>query len=546
MRTVLAGLACGILCGLLSGATSALADNKPDMSGYVVVDDVLDAGEQMEGARRWGDAIELYQSALERWEEDPDLTYALRRTRVHFGIERRYTDNSFEDRLLTMGRAEALDLMEDVLSRVQMEYVSPVSATQFIAHGTESLYMALSNPRFVEHHLASAGEEQIDSLKGRLIRDYWNRRVGSRLEARSVVTEVCEHARRTLGLDSASVVMEYIFGGCNVLDDYSQFLTPDRYNDLTGSIQGEFVGIGIEMIAEPEKGMHLVRVLIDSPAEQGGLRADDYIVKIDGTNCRNMTSDEAAQLLRGLEGTRVTLGYETPEGDYNEAQFVRRPVRVKSITRAMIIDEERGVGFIKQSGFQSSTVEELDLALQQLESRGMKSLIWDLRGNPGGLLDTAPSVIDRFVRSGVLVTTEGRSVDQNQTFQARDWDTRDYPLVLLVDENSASASEIVAGAIRDHKRGTIVGRTTYGKWSVQSIIHLPGGTGLKLTTAKFFSPSHGNYAGIGLAPHEVVNRDGERSSSFRARTRDEIRNDADVVRALEILDGSRAARKGGF
>ena len=519
--------------------TSANAADEFDLIRYPDEQAAVRHGQQLESGREWVEAIQFYESALEveGWSDSEDLNYALRRTRVHFGIDRRYSDRSFERQMLTQGRAEALDLLEDILTRVQMEYVDRISATRFVAHGTESLYMALGNDRFLKAHKIDNRPTAVAALRKDLINNYWNRRVASRLEARMVITEVCERASRQLGLRGATVVMEYVFGGCNALDDYSDFLTPDRYNDLFGNIQGEFVGIGIEMEAKKGRGMHLVNVMLDSPADEGGLRPEDFIVEIDGRDCRNMTADEAAKWLRGPKGSRVELSYESPNGEISRGQFVRRPVQIKSITRTVMLDSDRRIGYVKMTGFQSSTPEELADALQKLERQGMTALIWDLRGNPGGLLDTAAAVIDRFIDDGVLVSTEGRSVDQNQVFSAHSYDTRSYPLVLLVDENSASASEIVAGAIRDHRRGTIVGRKTYGKWSVQSIIHLPGGTGLKLTTAKFYSPSHKNYAGEGLAPHVAVTPpEGMRRTAYRGQTSDEIRLDPDVARALEILE----------
>ena len=397
--------------------------------------------------------------------------------------------------------------------------------------------MALGNDRFLKAHMAGDQSAAAERLRKMLIEKYWNRSVSTRIEARMLVTEVCEAAAAEARIPAGAVVMEYLFGDCNALDDYSNFLTPDRYNDLFGSIQGEFVGIGIEMEAEKGRGMHLVNVLLDSPAEAGGLLPGDFIVEIDGHDCRNQTTDEAARLLRGTRGSQVGLVFESPEGKSSRATLTRRPVQVRSVTRTLILDAEEGIGYIKMTGFQNSTEQELDAALRDLEQQGMRSLIWDLRGNPGGLLDTAAAVIDRFIDNGVLVSTEGRAYDQNQTFTAKTYNTLTMPLVLLVDENSASASEIVAGAINDHKRGQIVGRKTYGKWSVQSIIHLPGGTGLKLTTAKFYSPSHQNYAGVGIQPHVTVPLpENVRVTAFRGRTSDEIRVDPDVARAIDILD----------
>ena len=555
MRRAVTGFLYSVLWFFLLRAPAVLSVESPvEISTLATAFDALDAGQKREHAQRYGEAIQLYESALDRW-KDPDveddqqisvvqdLIYALRRTRVHFGIDRRYTDASFNEKLLTQGRSEALDFLQEVLTRVQLEYVNPVSATRFIAHGTESFYMALGNPRFVAEHLNSPDADEIKRVKGILIRDYWNRRIGSRLEARTVVAKVCELAYREIGLRGSAVVMEYIFGGCNALDDYSHLLTPNRYGDLTGSIHGEFIGIGIEMVAQAGKGMKLVRVLMNSPAQEGGLNPGDYIVMINGKSCLNYSTNQSARLLRGVSGSRVTLGFRDPDDRYHETSFRRRTVHVRSITYGLMVDKSRGIGYIKQTGFQSSTPQELDDALHGLEQDGMKALIWDLRGNPGGLLDTAAKVLDRFINDGVLVTTKGRSYEQNQTFHARPWNTRDYPLVLLVDQDSASASEIVAGAILDRNRGTIIGRQTYGKWSVQSIIHMPGGTGLKLTTAKFYSPSDENYSGVGLKPHLNVQN---HETWYRGRrpedVTDQVRRDPDVVLALEVL-GERLVHK---
>ena len=289
--------------------------------------------------------------------------------------------------------------------------------------------------------------------------------------------------------------------------------------------------------------MHLVNVLLDSPAERGGLQPDDYIVAIDGQDCRDFSTDDAARLLRGSGGSQVELTFESPAGTEKSTTFTRQRVQIRSITRTVMLDETRGIGYIRMEGFQNNTAEELDEALRTLERKGMKALIWDLRGNPGGLLETAAAVIERFIDRGVLVSTEGRAPEQSQVFKAHGNNVRHYPLTLLVDENSASASEIVAGAIKDHHRGTIVGRKTYGKWSVQSIIHLPGETGLKLTTAKFYSPAHGNYAGKGLAPDVVVPLPVDTQVTFfRGRTSDEISADADVAAAIADLQ-TRLTRK---
>ncbi|MFM8477360.1 MAG: S41 family peptidase [Planctomycetaceae bacterium] len=524
------------------GPSQALGeDPKPvvDVPSWPDAQSALRAGEVLETSRQWADAIEIYTAALKTWATDEPLKYALRRARIHLSIDRRYSDTSFEQMLSNRGEGELLNLWEDILRQVQREYIDQVSVTRFTSHGTESLYMALRNDRFLEQNLLASGDGAIRTVRETLVREYWNRPVSSIAEARSVIRSTAALCQQQLGLSPTSVLLEYIFGGCNALDEYSNLLTPDRYNDLYGSIQGELVGIGIEMKADHGKGMHLVNVLIGSPAEEGGLRAADHIIAIDGTDCREFTTDEAARLLRGTAGSRVRLTWQNPSAEEFTGDFVRRRVQIRSVTRKMMLDPVQGIGYIRMEGFQDSTAQELDEALRSLERQGMRALIWDLRGNPGGLLDTAAAVSERFIDRGVLVSTRGRADGQNQEYRAQSQYARKYPLALIVDENSASASEIVAGAIRDHQRGVIVGRKTYGKWSVQTIVRLPGDSGmaLRLTTAKFYSPNKRNYSGEGIAPDLLVDADDDREATyFRGRTQEEISADPDVARALEALE----------
>jgi carboxyl-terminal processing protease len=464
----------------------------------------VNLGVEQERVHHWLEAIETYEKGLKQWPENGDLKYGLRRARIHFGIERRYNDLSFENRLLRLPRDGALELFNDVLEHVHMYYVDEMGATSFVAHGTESFYVGLGDDKFIERNLRGVERERIADMRRILREQFWNKPVADYSVARDVVSEVCDLAVTKLGISDTAVVLEYVFGGCNCLDEYSNFLTPDRLTDLHGNINGEFVGLGIEMKAESGKGMYLVNVLPESPAEQGGLHAGDYITQIDGTNCREMTTDEAAKLLRGPQGSRVALVVENAGEQPRSGQFVRRAVEVKSIPVAQIVDPQHGIGYIRMTGFQSTSPRELDAALEKLSRQGMRALIWDLRGNPGGLLPAATSVLDRFIDAGVLVSTRGRASDQNSAYSATPHPKYNIPLVLMVDEDSASASEIVAGAIRDHKRGQIVGRQTYGKWCVQSIYHMPDGAGLRLTTAKFYSPNGNNYTKVGIKPDQTV------------------------------------------
>jgi len=506
----------------------------------VTLQEAVESGQRLERDRNWRDAVEHYEQSLEQWPDDEHLSYGLRRARFQFSIERRYTDASFRRELLPLSQAESLDVLDHVLNRIQFNFVESISTQSIIAHGTESLWLALSNQRYLDENASGADAEQVREFRRILRNDYWNKPIPGRDSVRGVIAEVCDHGRRLLGLEPGAIVMEYVFGACNCLDEYSNVLTPTRYSDLFDNIDGQFVGIGIVIEGRAGKGMWLIDVLPDSPAEEAGLTPGDWIVGIDGVDCRNLSTEEAAGYLSGAPGTPVTLEVGRNE-NYRKVTCRRREVKVKSIPVAKMIDSSRGVAYIRLTGFQKNSTTELDAALKDLQAQGMRSLIWDLRGNPGGLLREAVSLADRFIGDGVIVSTKGRTPDQNETFRAFGPGTWTMPLVLLIDENSASASEIIAGAIRDHHRGTLVGRTSFGKWSVQSIYATSNGMGLRLTTAKFYSPGGHTFSKIGVAPDVAVAgpEDGARQLSRTPNLQD----DPDLRAALEVLQNPTFTRR---
>lgn len=491
----------------------------------------LKMGTELESRQNWREAVRVYKDAVKKYPSDGALAQALRRARNQYATERRYSDATFREELKSLSREQALQLFDDVLYNAQAYYVEQISTSSLLAHGTESLWLALENQRFLDENLFGAAKPKLQILQRKIYDRYWNHQVTYPGQHRQMISEVCDLCFAEVGLESGPIVMEYVFGLCNCLDDYSNVLTPGKRNDLYGNIKGEFVGIGIVMEAEVGQGMKLLQVLPESPASEQGLRAGDFIVNVDGTDVRTMSTEEAANLLTGTAGSRVQLEVNRSSRDLFQATCTRREVRMKSIPVAKMIDSSRGVAYIQMTGFQQDTVAELDSVLRMLQQQGMKSLIWDLRGNPGGLLTAAVEVLDRFVADGVIVETRGRVPDQNVIYRAHRPGTLDTALVLLIDENSASASEIVAGAIRDHKRGTIVGRTSYGKWSVQSIYDLRMGTAVRMTTAKFYSPNGTTWSKIGLQP-DILVQDGPEQLQVGDV---DLQNDPDLREALRQL-----------
>ncbi len=530
-RQLLVALSC---VAILAWTLAAIAADSA--SGPIPEPQAVQVGVQLEQSHQWRDAITHYKKAVDTWPSSERLQYGLRRSTYHFSIERRYTDSSFVKDLRRLSTNDALGLFDEVLDKVRTYYVEGVSTTWFVAHGTESLWLSLANEKFLDTNLFGADPQAVQRLRDTLRDQYWNKRAESRQEAHQNILEVARLAHSMTGLETTPVILEYVFGGCNGLDDYSGYLTPSRLSDLNDNIEGEFVGIGIVMEAESHRGMQLVDVLPHSPAHEAGLRAGECIVEINGQDCREMSTDAAAGLLTGRAGTSVGLGIEPyVNGPVRKVTCARREVHVDSVTVAEVIDEERGIGYIRMTGFQKSSPLEMDQAIDRLSRQGIRSLIWDLRGNPGGLLTAAVKIVDRFVADGRIVSTKGRSPEQNSTYSATRIGTYNMPLVLLIDDHSASASEIVAGAIRDHQRGTIVGRKSYGKWSVQTIYPTGWGTGLRLTTAKFYSPNGHTLSKVGVEPDILVSLPADEARAYRSSYELDLDGDEDVRAALSFL-----------
>jgi carboxyl-terminal processing protease len=251
--------------------------------------------------------------------------------------------------------------------------------------------------------------------------------------------------------------------------------------------------------------LQIVRVIAGSPAEESGIHDGDRIVAVDGKAVSSMSTDLAANMLQGEEGTQVSLVITGNDNRERQVTVRRRRVEVPSVDLVSIIDREHGIGYFRITSFQKTTLRDMDAALWKLHRDGMQSLIVDVRNNPGGLLNSAVDVVDRFVKRGVIVSTHGRSVQEDATFTAHDANKWEMPMVVIVDQDSASAAEIFSGAIHDLHRGRVVGVRSYGKGSVQGIFPLDGtNAGIRLTTAKFYSPTGKPYSHVGVEPDIVV------------------------------------------
>ncbi|MDG3002671.1 S41 family peptidase [Paludisphaera mucosa] len=465
---------------------------------------LLERGLDLERRRNWSGAMEAYRGGMEQWPSRTDFRRRLRLCELHFKLGKRYHDASFRTVLLKLPRQQASELYAEVLERIQSFYVDAVPLEPLLRHGLDNLEVALRDPTFLKLNATTTDpgriawvREQLKAMRGQLA-------VADRNAALALATRASETARHGLGIETTPVLLEFTYGACDALDDFTSYLTPDKLEDLYAMIDGNFVGLGVELKGATE-GLKLVGVIRGGPAWDAGLVAGDQIVKIAGQAVKGLALDDAANRLQGTEGTSVDLEVLKRDATLHTVRLVRRHVDVESVTRAKMVDEARGIGYVQLAGFQKSSTDEMDQAVSGLVDLGMRTLVLDLRGNPGGLLNVAVDIADRFIDSGVIVSTRGRAAGQSQVFQAGGRARWKMPMYVLVDRDSASASEILAGALQDHKRAVIVGDRTYGKGSVQSIFSLHSApAGLKLTTAKFYSPLDRAYSERGVSPDMPV------------------------------------------
>lgn len=480
------------------GSTIAISTRSTQIS------DVLDAGRRLETQRRWGEALTHYEDAIRLYPADPGLQQRFDVARMHYDLGRRYADRSFCQSLGELSLGRSLDVYGQVLLKIQAHYVDAPNWEILFQHGMAGFAAALTEPTFIERNISAAQRDRIDSFLREMDVIFAQRRIASRSDARDAVAAAAQLAQERLGCPATAAVFEFLCGATNALDPYSTYLTPDQLNEVYSQIDGNFVGLGVELKAI-DGDLAIVRTIVGSPAQLGGVRAGDRILAVDGKQTNAMSTDQAANLLQGVEGSVCELVLAAPGQQPRTLRIRRQRVDVPSIDQAEIVDRTAGIAYMRLACFQKTTCRDLDAALWKLYRDGMKSLVIDLRGNPGGLLVTSVEVADRFLERGVVVSTRGRTVQEDFTYTAKAEGTWRVPLVLIIDQNSASAAEIFAGAIRDHHRGTIVGVRSFGKGSVQGIFPLDASlAGVRLTTAKFYSPSGKPYAHIGVEPDVTV------------------------------------------
>lgn len=326
-------------------------------------------------------------------------------------------------------------------------------------------------------------------------------------------------------VDTQKLVNGAINGMLTSLDPHSAYLTPDLYKELQMDTQGRFGGLGIEITVR-NGILTVVSPIEDTPASRAGIKPGDQIFKIEEEFTKDMSLVDAVKKMRGPRGTKITISIKR-EGiaDLMDFNLTRDTIRVQSVRSRTL---EEGYGYIRLAQFQERSDRDLQRALEKLagEKSGIKGLVLDLRNNPGGLLTQAVRVSDLFLDSGLIVYTKGRIASQEQKYAAQksgSW--TDFPMVVLVNGGSASASEIVAGALQDHKRAVVLGTKTFGKGSVQTILPLDDNSAVRLTTARYFTPKGRSIQAMGIVPDIILEPETQQQARSDEKKRPGLREE---------------------
>jgi carboxyl-terminal processing protease len=434
--------------------------------------------------------------------------------------------------------SEALGLYVEVLLRLQKDYIdrSKVGPGDLFQFGVQEMRFALEDEEFLKDLRADVTPQALQALKERLDRLRVDRpSIKKCADAREHLQSVMLSSA-VLGIKPTAVVVEFVSGACNALDEYTGYLSPRRLAEIEADLNGKYVGIGVypKVVTDSKGAKRLVirDVFATGPAAEKMLSPGDEILSIDGEAPDPAAPGALASRLQGEPGTSVELEViAAADGMRRKVKVERQPIPIPSIDAGTAGRPD--IGYVRVLSFQKTTPQELRSALLQLRSQpgGLKALVLDLRGNLGGSYEAALQVAEMFLPEGVIVYTHSRTKEEVR--RANNPDALTMPLVVLVDSETASAAEIVAGALKDNGRARLVGQTTFGKGSIQCVVKLDSlKAGLQVTVARFASPEHVFYDAHGVAPHDAVeNRmsmmmaaDAQREHAFElaARMADEM------------------------
>lgn len=457
---------------------------------------------EFERAGQWDRACEAYLRLLSEDRHQPEvrerLGYCLRRWQQ----ARRHADPVFRKHLAAMPLSQALTIYSEVTSILQRYYVDAarVDAGRLWRSGLDEIGNALADAGILAEQGVTVSPAQLTEFRDRLRRDFATLEMTDVRELRSHLRDLAWEAQYKLGINPSLIVLEGACGACQGMDDFTSFVPPGRPIHEAANWNGDLAAFGI--MAAVRDGLVIDRVAPGSWAAGQGLQAGDRIIRVGRISLEGLPPEAALELVRG---ERPLVSDLTIAGaGMSEPRVLTLPDSMPSVFDVAM--ERDGVGTLRIGSFQRTTPQEFDSAVHRLRAEGMRALILDLRANPGGSFPAAVQIAERLISDGVIVSTHGQLRGLSRLFRAQNPSALDFPIVVLIDGDTASAAEVLAGALKDHHRAVLIGQPTFGKDTIQRWWHTSAGGAVQMTLARFVLPSGRPFAGIGVTPHAVESR----------------------------------------
>ena len=459
--------------------------------------------EAFERKGEWGKAGEIYSRLLAEDRQSIALRKKLLHCSRHVQLVNRHRDRLYLERIRNLSMSQALNAYLDALGKLQSNYVDRdrIGLAALFASGLEEFGFALADSSFNQEHLAEAEPDSVQ-LFAEELREKWSEsNFRQPAEARQAVREIATAAQNRLGLRPSVTVLEFVCGACNALDEQTGYLPP---SDEMATLTSQLSAAGARLSASADGQLYVEQVMPGSWAASVGLKAGERIVRLG----RGDGEHEDSSLLVEID----TLGR-----DDSMPRTIKLPPLLSSVLDVELRD---GVGYLRLSGFLKNSPQDLEEAVLNLKMRGMRALILDMRGNAGGLFGVAVQIAERFIPEGIIVSTHGQAGPFNRIYSSRSgmgaWD---MALYVLVDGDTASAAEMLAGALKENRRATVIGQPTYGKGTMQQVLQLAAGGGVRITLARFFAPGGQAYSGVGVVPQVIVPAAQAREEAFSQAVR---------------------------
>lgn len=464
-------------------------------------DKLLREAADLEQKGDWRAAGEIYWQILGRNKQaSAEIRQKYLLCLRHVRLTSRHADPIYRKRVQDLPLSKALTAYLEALAKLQANYVDKdkIELMALFRHGLDELGIALGDPTFRQTYLAEADSDAIAEFSGK-IKATWARetyRVAS--DVRRAVKEIALSAQSMLGLKPSIVVMEFVCGACNALDERTGFLPPgEEYTTHVSQLNS----LGVMVATNADNLLFVERVAAGSWAAQMGFKSGDRI------------------LLKSRKDDKDEVGPLTELELQSRGETTARTIKLPEGLASVFADPEvtmDGVAYLQIGSFTKTTLQEMEKALMELKMRGMKALVLDLRGNPGGLFPVAVQVAERFLPEGIIVSTQGQS---SRTFESHSgMSAYLMPLVVLVDNETASAAEVLAGALKENQRAYLVGLPTYGKGTIQTVLQLTDAGGVRITLARFFTPLGQPYNGVGVTPDRLESMRAREVATEQART----------------------------